>query len=461
MLIFAAAVTLTTLSSVPPPPPTRRQGVLMDQVSKTDLMASVEKLESFGTRHTLSTTTDPNRGIGAARDWLKAEFERMAASKPTAPSSAGGAAKPRLTVTFEEFDAPKGPRLPDGAHLVNIVATLPGAQPEAADRRYSIVAHYDSRNGDAMDATGDAPGANDDASGCAVVLECARILSQADPLDATVVFLLTAGEEQGLIGAKYHADQAAARGEKILGVLNNDIVGDPSDPRNQTSKIWTVRVFSEGLPRNPSWEMLAALRAGAAESDSPSRQLARFVDGVAAAHEGHVPQCAMIFRQDRFMRGGDHVAFNDAGFPAVRFTVSRENYDRQHANVTTRDSLPYGDVSRYVNADYLADVTRLNLAAVMNLANAPRPPADVRIVTAALDNDTVLRWSPSPEPDVIGYEIVFRPTTDSQWSEQVFDADRKTEFTLKASKDDFFFGVRAVDRHGYRSPAAFAVPARE
>lgn len=419
----------------------------MDQVSKTDLMETVKTLESFGTRHTLSTTTDPHRGIGAAREWLKSELERNGAG--------------RLSVAFEAFDAPKGPRLPEGGRLVNVVATLPGAQKEAADRRYLVVAHYDSRNADVMDSTGDAPGANDNASGCAAVLECARILSRADPLDATVVFLLTAGEEQGLVGAKYHADNAAARGERILGVINNDMVGDPSDPRNQTAKVWTVRVFSEGLPRNPSAERLAAIRAASAESDSPSRELARFIDGLAGAHEGATPQCQMVFRPDRFMRGGDHLPFNDAGFPAVRLTVSRENYDRQHANLTPRDSLPYGDVSRYVNEDYLADVTRLNLAALVNLANAPRPPADVRIVTDALSNDTLLRWSPSPEPDVIGYEIVYRPTTESQWIETPVDAGRQNEFTVKISKDDFFFGVRAVDRDGYRSPPAFAAPAKK
>lgn len=444
MLTIAA---LSLLMAVPPPPPTRRQGVVMDRVSKSDLIQSIKQLESFGTRHTLSKADDPRRGIGAARDWLKAEFEKNAAG--------------RLKVEFEAFDAPKSARMPEGGRVVNVVATLPGAQKEAADRVYLVEAHYDSRNADVMDATGDAPGANDNASGCAAVLECARVLSAADPLDATVVFLLTAGEEQGLVGAKYHADHAAARGEKIMGVINNDIVGDPSDPMNQTSKVWIVRAFSEGLPRNAPAEKLAMIRAASAENDSPSRELARFIDGIAGAHTGATPQCQMVFRPDRLMRGGDHLPFNDAGFPAVRFTVSRENFDRQHANITSRDSLPYGDVSRYVNEDYLADVTRLNVASLMNLANAPRPPADVRVVTTSLGNDTLLRWSPSPEPDVIGYEIVFRPTTDAQWMDTAIDAGRDTEHTVKISKDDFFFAVRAVDRDGYRSPPAFAFPARE
>lgn len=437
----------------PPEPPSRRQTEAMAGLLGADCKAIVEKLEGFGTRHTQSRTDSADRGIGAAREWIRSELERYARSASPA----------RMTVAFEEFEAPASARLPGGAKIVNVVATIPGSMPEAADRRYYVVGHYDSRNSDPNDAEGDAPGANDNASGVAVAMGCARVLASATGprLESTVVFLLTAGEEQGLIGAAYHASQAAARGERIAGVLNNDIVGDPSDPLQAGSRHWTVRVFSEGLPRQASAETLASLRSASAESDSASRQLARYVEWVAAQHEGKVPLVSMILRQDRFMRGGDHMAFNDAGYPAVRFTVAREHYDRQHVNVTRVNDTPYGDIGRYVSSDYLGAVARLNLATLMNLANAPRPPADARIVTAKLDNQTVLRWSASPEPDVIGYEVVYRLTTESQWGERIIDAGRNTEITLKISKDDHFFGIVAYDRDGYRSPAAFAMPARE
>lgn len=442
------------VTAAPPPPPAHRHEDLLRSVSGLRAKASVEKLESFGTRHTLSQTDSLTRGIGAAREWIKAELERYAAASPE------GA--PKMTVAFEAFDAPKSPRLPEGGRVVNVVATLPGSMKEAAARRYYLVGHYDSRNTDPLDGQGDAPGANDNASGTAVVMEVARVLAEGKiKLDSTVVFLLTAGEEQGLIGANYHVSQAVSRGETIAGVLNNDIVGDPSDPVTPGSRLWMVRVFSEGLPRNPTSEMLAAMRLNSSESDSSSRQLARFVDWVGAQHEGVFPAVSMVFRQDRFLRGGDHIPFNDAGIAAVRFTVSAEHYDRQHVNVSNRDSLPYGDVSRYVNGDYVGAVAKLNLATVINLANAPSPPRDVRIVTAQLDNKTTLRWTASPEPDVIGYEVVFRSTIDAQWNPEPFDAGRATEFVSKLSKDDHFFGVRAYDRDGYRSPVVFATAARE
>lgn len=443
-------IILTALAlTAPPPPPAHLQADAIGKVEDARIRASVEKLAGFGTRHTLSDTTSATRGIGAARNWLKAELE----------SYAGNPA--RLTAAFEEFEAPKSTRLPDGAHVVNVLATIPGKQKESADRRYYITAHYDSRNTDPMDAAGDAPGANDNASGSAVALECARVLSTLE-LDSTVVILLTAGEEQGLIGAHYHAAQAAARKDNILGVLNNDIVGDPTDPNVQGGQFFTVRVFSEGLPRNPSAAQIASIRATSSESDSPSRQLARFVEFVGAQHENNLAQVGLVFRQDRFLRGGDHIAFNDNGFPAVRFSVFREHYDRQHVNVTTRDSLPYGDVPRYTDAAFMGRVARLNIATIINLANAPRPPADARIVNSELGNDTLLRWSPSPEPDVVGYEVVYRPTIDSTWNtETVRDVGAATEVRLKINKDDHFFGIRAYDRNGYRSPVTFAGTAKE
>lgn len=420
-------------------------------VSDERAKASVVTLAGFGTRHTLSDTTSETRGIGAARRWLKAELEKCGEGVET---------------SFETFNVPKMPRLPEGAELVNVVGILRGSMPEAAGRAYYVVGHYDTINSDRMDPTADAPGANDDASGTAVVLECARALV-GRKLDATIVFLCTAGEEQGLVGAKFHADTVAAtKPYEILGVLSNDIVGDPSvayylpgpksgsGPEPRTF----VRVFSEGVPRNPSAEQLATIRQMGAESDSASRQLARFVAYV-ARRERTAIQPMMVFRPDRFLRGGDHSAFNEAGFTAVRFSVPAEDYTRQHVHVTEKDGKPYGDVPEFVDGTYVANVARLNAASLLHLANAPRSPGNVRMVTAQLETGTTLRWEKCPEPDTAGYEVVWRQTTMPDWEESV-DVGDTTEWKTPASKDNFFFGVRSYDREGYRSPvtAAGAAP---
>jgi len=449
------------LTQFQPAPEAPRADAVIHAVSPAELMRSVETLASFGTRHTLSDPDSATRGTGAARHWLKSQFESFRDSDPAASA---------LQVQFEEFDIPAVQRLPDGAHLVNVLAILPGSMPEAAARRYYIVGHYDTINGDRMDPVADAPGANDDASGTAVVLEAARILSRAK-LDATLVFLCTAAEEQGLLGAKYHAESAAARGDRILGVLSNDIVGDPSPlfisreslapgaPAATDSRTF-VRLFSEALPRNPSAEQLAAIRANGMENDSPSRELARYVAYVARRERLALSDFAprLTFRQDRFLRGGDHMAFNDLSFPAVRFSVPAEDYSRQHVNVTTRDGKPYGDLPAFVAADYLASVARLNIAALVHLANAPTPPANPRLITSELSTDTLIRWDASPEPDLAGYEILIRDTTAFDWQQSI-DVGLVTEFRLPVSKDNYFFALRAYDRDGFRSPAAFCLSA--
>lgn len=414
---------------------------VMAEISSARVKASVEKLVSFGTRHTLSETQSETRGIGAARRWIKSEFKSYG---------------PKLIVFFDEFDAPPSARVPQGGQVVNVVALLPGTMKETK-RAYYVVGHYDSRNGDAMDATGDSPGANDDASGTAVVMEIARVLAER-PLESTVVFLCTAGEEQGLIGAKFHADRAAAeKGLDIRGVLNNDIVGDPSSPAGPIRD--RIRLFSEGLPRNPTAERLAQLRSLSAESDSASRQLARFIFETAQQEQTAIKPM-LVFRPDRFLRGGDHSAFNEAGFPAVRFTVMHEWYDRQHQDVVQKDGKPYGDVAEFVDADYVGNVARLNAAVLVRLANAPSAPPDARVLTKALQNDTTVKWSPSPEPDVAGYEIVWRDTTAPMW-EHAMDAGNATEKTIPVSKDIAFIGVRAYDRDGYRSPVSFCAAGQD
>lgn len=420
---------------------------VMAEISHERVRADIERLVAFGTRHTLSDTTSDTRGIGAAQRWVKGELEKAAATS-------GG----RMSVTLEEFDAPKSERLPEGGHLANVVATLSGTDPIARERTYYVVAHLDSRNEDVMDAVGEAPGANDDGSGTVAVLEIARALAKEE-LRATVVFLLTTGEEQGLIGATHHANAAKARGEKIGGVLSNDIIGGVSERGERRGEI---RLFSEGVPRNPSKEEYARVRSLALENDSPSRELARFAVEVAAL-ERTTMRPVMMYRPDRFLRGGDHSAFNDAGFAAVRFTEFDENYEHQHANVTqTTDAqgrvVRHGDLPEYVDATGLADAARLNAAVLVHLANAPAGPGNVRLITAKLSRDTEVRWERSA--GATGYEVVTRATTSAVW-ERAMDVGDVTSATLPMSKDDMLVGVRAYGKDGYRSAVACAGAAKE
>jgi len=436
-------------------------------VSPDRLKADVEKLAAFGTRHTLSDSKSPTRGIGAAREWLKSELTK-----------AGEKSNGSMTVEFEPFDAPPAERIPNGAHIVNVVGVLKGTDEDAAKRRVYIVGHYDSRNGKELDATNDAPGANDDASGTASVLEAARVLAD-QPLRATVVFLCSAGEEQRLYGATYRASQAAAAGEDIVAVLNNDIIGDPATEAGGDPGV--VRVFSENVPRNPPAELLAKIRAAGAEFDSPSRQLARFVEEtgrdvplipqlkpVRVDDTGITPRLSppvlpkLVFRPDRFMRGGDHSAFNDAGYAAVRFTTGAEVYDRQHADVTQKDGKPYGDVPAFVDAAYLAGVARLNVATIVRLAMAPPPPKNVRILTGKndLNNTTRFRWSANHDPLTDHYELVWRDTTEPLWTHSK-PIGLVSELAVDTSKDNNFFGVRAVSKDGYKSVVSFAMSAKE
>lgn len=281
-------------------------------------------------------------------------------------------------------------------------------------------------------------------------------------LDATVIVMPVAGEEQGLFGARMHAARAREQGDDIRAVLSCDIVGDPTGPDGRIARD-RVRIFSEGIPaavlakENRAMSAVRMVRGLSAESDSTSRQLARYIAEI--ADEFDLPVKPMlIFRPDRFLRGGDHTGFNEAGYPAVRMTEVFENYDHQHQDVRIEDGRQFGDLPEFVDVEYLSDVARLNAASIVNLANAPSTPTNARIIVAQLTTNTTLRWDRSPEPDVAGYEIVWRETTSPVW-QHTKDVGDVGETTLELSKDNWFFGVRSYDREGFRSPVAFPIAA--
>ena len=423
---------------------------ILSEIDPRHIERTVRKLVSFGTRNTLSAQDDPARGIGAARDWLKSEFEQIA-------RGAGG----RLTVelqsyTQEAMPPPRG-RIPQATLITNVVATLRGAEPASAGRMYVVSGHYDSMCTSPTDATCDAPGANDDASGVAAVVEMARVMSRRK-FDATIVFMAVAGEEQGLLGATHYAEQAKQKNLNIEAMLTNDIVGN-SLGGNGVRDRRSVRVFSEGVPSNETPEEANTRRGTGGENDSSSRQLARFIKETAATY---LPafDVRMIYRRDRYLRGGDHIPFLERGFAAVRFTEPNEEYKHQHQNVRTEGGVVYGDLPEFVDYGYIAQVARVNAAALATLARAPARPKGVGLLTRRLTNDTDLQWTANTEADLVGYEIVWRETSAPVWTNSRAVGNVTTYTVEGMSKDNYFFGVRAVDRQGNRSPVSAPRPVR-
>ncbi len=417
------------------------------QISAQRIQANIEKLVSFGTRLTLSAQ-DPasiaaGRGIGAAREWIKTEFERYS-------KDCGGC----LEVKTDSFTEEPTERIPKTTEIANVYAVLRGTDTTNAKRMVLVTGHYDSRNTDILDGNGDAPGANDDGSGTAVSLECARVLSKMK-LPATIVFLTVAGEEQGLNGSRHFAKMAKDQGWDLEAVLNNDIVGGDQSTEQDHS---VVRVFSEGMPAAASEQDIRRIRGLGGESDSKSRQVARYIADIGRAYDVGVKPM-LVFRLDRFLRGGDHYSFNQQGFAAVRLTEFREDFHHQHQNVRTENGVEYGDLLKFVDYDYVARVARLNAATLAALASAPAPPANVHIVTKDLENDTTLTWEASPGGLAAEYEVLWRATTSPEWehSQKVGSATRAT---LKLSKDNVIFAVRALDRAGHVSLPVVPVPER-
>ncbi len=413
----------------------------LKQVSAEHIQANIEKLASFQTRLTLSAQ-DPasGHGIGAAREWIKSQFDSYS-------RECGGC----LEVNTDSFVQQPADRIPHSTTITNVYAVQKGTDAENAKRIVLVTGHYDSRNSDTLDPAGAAPGANDDASGTAVSLECARVLSKMK-FPATIIFLTVAGEEQGLNGSHHFAEMAKTEGWDIEAVLNNDIVGGDRSPGQDAG---VVRVFSEGVPAAASDADVRRIRGLGGESDSASRQVARYVAEIAQTYNiGIKPM--LIFRLDRYLRGGDHYSFNQQGFAAVRFTEYRENYNHQHQNVHTENGVEYGDLPKFVNYDFVASVARLNAATLASLASAPAPPANVRILTKELENDSTLTWEPAPGAS---YEVLWRATSSPEW-EHVQTVGKETKATLQMSKDNVIFAVRSVDDKGHRSLPVVPVPER-
>jgi hypothetical protein len=404
--------------------------------------ADVRRLAAFGTRHTLSTQDDPVRGIGAARDWIHDRFAAAAAAS-------GG----RMTVEKQSFVQPVSPRVPTPTTITNVIATLRGTT--TPERVYVLTAHYDSRVTDVMNFTSDAPGADDDASGVAVLLELARVLA-GRPLESTLVLGAVAGEEQGLYGSIHMAQTMLDAGTDIQGMFSNDIVGSSwADDGTRDPRI--LRLFAEGVPTSETPAQGNTRRAVGGENDSASRQLARFVDAVADNDDTGM-HVRVIWRRDRYLRGSDHISFLERGWPAGRFTEPNEIFAHQHQDVRVENGVQFGDLPEFCDFAFIARVARVNLATIWSLANGPGTPRNVRILTAALTNDTTLRWDRGTEPDLAGYEVVWRETTEADWTHVIAVGD-VTEHTADLSKDNVFFGVRAVDSAGHHSPVAFPVPA--
>lgn len=417
---------------------------MIREISAKRIEADIRKLVSFGTRNTLSEQDNPTRGIGAARDWIFGEFQKISAN------CAGC-----LTVEKQTFLQPKAPRIPEPTNLTNVIATLKGTtNPE---RVYVVSGHYDSMCSSPTDGKCDAPGANDDASGTAAVIELARVMSKRK-FDATIIFMTVAGEEQGLLGARYFAEQAVQTKMNMEGMFTNDIVGGVTTQKNSPNRN-RVRVFTEGVPSSETEAEGNTRRSVGGENDSQARQLARYIKEQSDKYLKNF-SVWMIYRRDRYLRGGDHIPFLEKGFAAVRFTEADEDYTHQHQNVRTENGVFFGDTPEFVDFEYTANVTRVNMISLASLALAPAKPKNAGIVTARLTNDTDLKWDANTDADLAGYEVVWRDTTSAVWTNSVF-VGSVTTYTAKAmSKDNFFFGVRAIDKDGNKSPVVYPRPMR-
>lgn len=409
---------------------------MVDDVSVKSIEGIVRKLVSFETRHSMGDTSSATKGIGAARNWIKSEMERYS-------KESGG----RLKVEFDTFTQPAdGRRVTVPTVMKNVLAILPGTDP--ADNRVFIVSgHYDSRASDVNDPKIVAPGANDDASGTATAMELARVMSKYK-FNCTLIFVAMVAEEQGLYGAVNLAKRAKNENWNVAGMITNDIVGNTFGMETSLRDNISVRVFSEGVSVVETAEEAARRTSTGSENDGPARQFARYLKEVG---ERYVDQLdvKLIYRRDRYLRGGDHTPFSQQGFAGIRITEMNENFERQHQTVRKENGIDYGDLPDFVDYNYTQKIARLNLASLANLALAPREPQNAGIITSQLTNKTVLKWEVPKGEKPAGYYVLMRETSSPVWEEKIFVND--TTATLNYSKDNYFFGVQSVDGEGHES----------
>ena len=406
---------------------------MVKEVSADSIQSYIKTMVAFSTRNTLSTQTEAKRGIGAARQWVLEKFSEFA-------NQSNG----RLSAIIDTTTlAPDGKRVDAQLLLGNVMATLKGTDPND-DRIFIITGHLDNMRTNVMDRTGDAPGANDDGSGTAAVIECARIMSKQS-FPSTVVFVAVSGEEQGLLGATYMAEKAKKENWNIEAVLNNDIMGSNNSSETNIIDNTRIRVFSEGLPAYELDKNAAAIRQFGLENDGKARQLARYVKEIGERYVDNL-QVVMVYRNDRFLRGGDHTPYVQKGYAAVRFTEMNENYYHQHQDVRKENGIQYGDLEEFIDFEYLRKNVCMNLSNLANLAKSPSMPQEVKIEVRKLSNYTSLSWKAPKSGSVKGYYILMRETTSAFWQKKIFTA--QTEINLPYSKDNYFFAVQSVSNDG-------------
>ena len=442
--LLSAATPASAAAALPSPEPDNELRQLLGQIDPARIEATITRLVQFGTRHTASSQTDPVRGIGAATAWVYQQMQAIAAT------SSG-----RMTVQKQTFTQPVSSNIPVPTSITNVIATLQGtASPQ---RYYVITGHLDSRVTDVTDFTSDAPGADDDASGVAVVLELARLFATRQ-FPGTLVFATVDGEEQGLYGSAYMAAQMKAAGADVQGMFSNDIVGASQAFDGTKPDPFSVRLFVEGIPTAATAAEISLMQVVGGENDGATHQLARFVTSVAPFDLTGM-NIWVIWRRDRYLRGSDHISFQAQGYPAARITEPRENFDHEHRNVQVINGVLFGDRLEFVDFNYTARVAKVNAAALWSLATNPATPKNVLIhvsppVGFAGINDTVLTWDANPEPNLAGYEVVTRETSAPDWTDAIA-VGNVTSVTLDIAKDNLQFGVRAVDQAGHRSPVGF------
>lgn len=415
---------------------------MVKEISAANLEKYVRDLAGFRTRHTLSPN-NPKDGISASQEYVLNHFKSFEASS-------GG----RLTAFLDTYTIPAdNRRIPADVQSANVMATLKGTD-QNDDRVFIISAHVDSRALDVMNTNIDAPGANDDGSGVAAVIELARIMSQKS-YPATIIFVAVSGEEQGLKGAAYLAEKAKKENWNLVAMLNNDMIGNSNSSETNINDNTRVRIFSEGVPAAESEQMAAIRRYTNGENDSKSRQLARYMKEVGERYVDQL-EVKLVYRNDRFLRGGDHTPFAREGFTAIRVCEMNENYYHQHENVRVENGIQYGDLPEFVDFEYMRKVTGINLASLYSMASAPSEPQTVGIDVRKLSNTSTLRWEAPAKGKAKGYYVLMRETDSSTWEKKFYT--EATTLTIPYSKDNYFFAVQAVGEGGHESMAVFPQP---